>query len=265
VPSSASRRRVKLGQIWIDSLTFAGALDEIEALVARGQGGAVFTPNIDHVVMAESDEAFRLAYAGAELSLVDGKPLLWASRLLGWPLPEKISGADLVLPLMRRAAERKWRVYLLGGAPGVADSARELLRRDHGVDVAGADSPQVGARGTFEPQIVERVRAAAPHLLLVALGAPKQELFIHAAKAQLAPAVALGIGAGLDFIAGAVKRAPAWMSQAGLEWFYRLSREPRRLWRRYLVNDPKFLAVLARDLRVPKEARGRTSAPGPGA
>jgi N-acetylglucosaminyldiphosphoundecaprenol N-acetyl-beta-D-mannosaminyltransferase len=188
---------------------------------------------------------------------VDGKPLLWASRLLGWPLPEKISGADLILPLMRRAAERKWRVYLLGGAPGVAERAQELLRRAHGVDVAGADSPQLGPRGTFEPQVVEKLRAAAPQVLLVALGAPKQELFIHAAKAQLAPAVALGIGAGLDFLVGAVKRAPAWMSHAGLEWFYRLSREPRRLWRRYLVNDPKFLAVLARDLGLPKTARAR--------
>ena len=112
--------RLRLGRIPIDVVSFGGALDRIEGLIAAGQGGYVVTPNIDHVVLAEDHPGFRDAYEGASLSLVDGQPLVWVSRLLGEALPEKISGSDLILPLMERAAVRRWRVYLLGGAPGVA-------------------------------------------------------------------------------------------------------------------------------------------------
>jgi N-acetylglucosaminyldiphosphoundecaprenol N-acetyl-beta-D-mannosaminyltransferase len=256
VSQSTKRARLKIGRLWIDALTFDQALDQIEALVSAG-GGAVFTPNIDHIVNAEADSAFREAYEAAALSLVDGKPVVWASRLLGAALPEKISGADLIAPVMRRASERGWGVYLLGGGPGVAERAAQMLQRDPGVRVVGVDSPRVAPDGACEPDVLERISRARPEILLVAFGSPKQELFIHRNSAALAPAVALAIGAGLDFIAGAVRRAPAWMSNAGLEWLYRLSREPRRLWRRYLVNDPKFALILLKTLREPRTARER--------
>jgi N-acetylglucosaminyldiphosphoundecaprenol N-acetyl-beta-D-mannosaminyltransferase len=239
--------RVRFGTIWVDSLTFAAALDAIEGLVESGQGGAVFTPNVDHVVMAESDAAFREAYANASLSLADGQPLVWASRLLGSPVPERVSGSDLLGPLLARAGERGWRVFLVGGAPGCAKAAAERFVAAYRVQIAGIEDGRIDlAQGAASEALIERIREARPHLVLVALGAPKQELWIAARRERIAPAVSLGIGAALDFAAGAVRRAPGWMRRAGLEWLYRLAQEPRRLARRYLWNDPKFLAVLVR-------------------
>ena len=253
-----SRPRVQIGQLEIDAVTFTQALDTIAELVARRNGGAVFTPNVDHVVKAERHPDFRRAYSRADLCLADGMPLVWASRLLGSPLPEKVSGSDLVLPLVRLAAKRRWRVYLLGGRPGVAEEAGEKLAREFGARIVGTDSPIVDLDGTADSseQTLERLRAASPDLVLVAFGAPKQELWIDRFSDRIGPAVAMGVGGSLDFITGQVKRAPAWMSRMGLEWLYRLLQEPRRMWRRYLVEDPAFIAIVARSRR---RARGKPS------
>ena len=116
---------------------------------------------------------------------------------------------------------------------------------------------RVGDRSPEQLAIVERIRAARPDLLLVALGAPKQEFWIDEHFAEIAPAVALGVGASLDFIAGTIRRSPRWMSKVGLEWLYRLGQEPKRLWRRYLVDDPKFLAIVLRTWRLPRAERER--------
>jgi N-acetylglucosaminyldiphosphoundecaprenol N-acetyl-beta-D-mannosaminyltransferase len=249
--ASATVARVRIGQLEIDAVTFAEALDRITELVERRRGGAVFTPNVDHVVKAEHDPDFRRAYSHADLCLADGMPLVWASRLLGSPLPEKVSGSDLMHPLMRLAAERQWRVYLLGGRPGVAQEAGEKLTRELDVTIVGTDSPVVGSDGTDKSseQTLERLSAASPDLVLVAFGAPKQELWIDRLGEGLGPAVAMGVGGSLDFITGQVRRAPAWMSRAGLEWLFRLLQEPRRMWRRYLVEDPAFITIVARSRR----------------
>jgi len=250
--------RLRLGQIEIDRITFGGALDAIEALIQQRRGGLVFTPNVDHVVIAERRPDFRDAYAAADLSLADGKPIVWSSRLLGEPVPEKISGSDLVLPLMDRAAARGWRVFLLGAGPGVAEAAADRLRA-RGVAIVGTAAPMVCMDpGKSDPEgnaAVATIRAAHPDLVLVAFGAPKQELWMHHRCSELTPAVLLGIGASLDFVAGRVRRAPSWISHAGLEWLWRLLREPRRLWWRYLVEDPRFLAILWRELRHRRRQR----------
>jgi N-acetylglucosaminyldiphosphoundecaprenol N-acetyl-beta-D-mannosaminyltransferase len=247
--NGAPRRRLNIGTLPIDNLTFAGALEAIERLVVAGAGGAVFTPNVDHVVLAERDAEFREAYAAADLSLVDGQPLVWSSRLLGERLPEKISGSDLTPALLELAARRGWSVYLLGGADGVAGKLEQELPKTMGLRIAGADAPRIGARGdAAESAVFDRIRERAPQLLLVALGAPKQELFIHRARARLGPTVCIGVGASLDFIAGRVRRAPRWVSSSGLEWLYRLAQEPRRLAYRYLVKDPSFAWILLRTL-----------------
>jgi N-acetylglucosaminyldiphosphoundecaprenol N-acetyl-beta-D-mannosaminyltransferase len=256
-PSPAPRLR--LGPVEIDPVTLEQAIDAIERLVARGRGGFVVTPNVDHVVIAERRADFREAYAAASLSLADGQPIVWASRLLGAPLPGKVSGSDLVLPLMVRAARLGWRVFLLGAAPGVAEIAAERLGRDRGVEVVGTAAPFVKV-GPGEPDpegdaAAEAIRAARPDLVLVAFGAPKQELWMHRRQAALAPAVLLGIGASLDFVAGRVRRAPPLVSRIGLEWLWRLAREPRRLWRRYLVDDPRFLRVLWHEMRRRRRMR----------
>ena len=247
LPPMPLAQRVRFGRLWIDSLTFAAALDAIDDLVAAGGGGAVFTPNVDHVVRVDSDPRFRAAYARANLSLVDGQPLVWASRLLGHPLPEKISGSDLVEPLMERAGKRGWRVFLLGGAPGSARAAAEKWTLAHRVIIAGIEDGRIGPeRGPADDALLARIAAARPQLLLVSLGSPKQEIWIDERRDRLGPAVAVGVGASLDFVAGKVRRAPRWMRRSGLEWFFRLLQEPRRLAGRYLWNDPKFAAILLR-------------------
>lgn len=252
------RRQVRLGHLWVDALSFEEALRAVEALVVAGAGGSVFTPNVDHVVTAEDDAAFREAYAEASLALADGQPLIWAARALGTPLPAKVSGSDLVWPLVKLAAERRWRVYLVGGGPGVAAAAAERLEREFGVSVAGVDASIIPSDAAGQGDAVaERVRAAAPHLVLVALGAPKQERWIHRNLQRIRPAVAIAVGGSLDFLAGRVRRAPPWMSRAGLEWVFRLAQEPRRLARRYLVKDTRFLSVFARALMSPRSRRIR--------
>jgi N-acetylglucosaminyldiphosphoundecaprenol N-acetyl-beta-D-mannosaminyltransferase len=244
--------RVRIGRIWIDSLSFDEALVAIEALM--GRGGAVFTPNVDHVVTAEGNEELRAAYDAADLSLADGQWVVWASRVLKTPLPAKISGSDLTLPLATRAGKSGRSMYLLGGAPGAAEAAAQRLTAECGVRICGVDSPRIDLAKP-DPAIVDRVKKAAPDLVLVALGSPKQELWIHRNREALRPAVLLGVGATLDFLAGQVRRAPSWISRSGMEWAFRLALEPRRLSRRYLVNDPKFAAVVLRTLREPRLAR----------
>src|ERR1700722_6173018 len=136
--------RIQIGQVPIDAVDLQGALAGIGDLIKAGDGGTVFTPNVDHVVLAESNERFRQAYARVSLSLVDGTPVLWAARLLGKRLPEKVSGSDLVVPLMERAAERGWRVFLLGGGPGSGETAAARLKeRFAALNIIGIEAPRV--------------------------------------------------------------------------------------------------------------------------
>jgi N-acetylglucosaminyldiphosphoundecaprenol N-acetyl-beta-D-mannosaminyltransferase len=241
-----------LGSLPVDAVTREQALDFVEKLVQSGEGGAVFTPNVDHVVLAEENDRMRQAYARASLSLVDGMPLLWASHLLGDPLPEKVSGSDFTPLILGRAAQRGWRVFFLGGGPGVATLARDRLSEQvPALQVVGVDAPRIEVNDpdVKQEQLVRRIEAARPHLVLVALGAPKQEIWIDLVREKLKPAVLLAVGASLDFLAGTTPRAPRWMSRSGLEWLFRLGLEPRRLWQRYLLRDPKFLMIVGRALR----------------
>ena len=243
--------RIQIGRLPLDAVDLPGALDAINDLIRAGAGGTVFTPNVDHIVVAEWDDRFRQAYQRVSLSLVDGTPVLWASRLLGRALPEKVSGSDLFLPLMQRAAERGWRVFLLGGAPGAAETAAERLKVQFPLlTIVGVDAPRVDLNSALGDRlaVAARVAEAKPDLVLVAFGAPKQELFCDEAFEVLRPAVLVCVGAGIDFVAGVARRSPAWMSRWGLEWLFRLAQEPRRLAGRYLLRDPQFLLILLRQL-----------------
>src|SRR5215831_7278633 len=167
--AALSHLRIQVGKLPIDVVDMQQALDGIAALVAAARGGTVFTPNVDHVVQAESNEIFRRAYARASLSLVDGTPVLWASRMLGKPLPAKVSGSDLLYPLMQRAAERRWRVYLLGAGPTVAErAAQRLVEQLPGLEIVGTDAPSVSvdqASGA-DAAIAARITMTRPDLVL---------------------------------------------------------------------------------------------------
>jgi N-acetylglucosaminyldiphosphoundecaprenol N-acetyl-beta-D-mannosaminyltransferase len=249
--SLAQQGRIWIGRLPFDKVDMAGALASIEEMIATRAGGMVFTPNVDHVVMGEHDDRFRSAYHRASLCLVDGTPVLWASRLIRQPLPEKVSGSDMVLPLMQRASQRRWRVFLLGGAPGVGDSAAARLRTMFPeLDIVGIAAPRIDLGGALAERraVAAQVAAARPDLVLVAFGAPKQELFCDEVMDVLKPAVLVCVGAGVDFVAGVAKRSPAWMSRWGVEWLYRLAHEPRRLAGRYLLRDPEFALIVLKQI-----------------
>ena len=251
-------KKIRLGTIHADFVTFNQSIDIIDRLISSRQGGFVVTPNVDHVVQAEHHEGLRTAYRHAALSLVDGTPLLWISRLLGSPLPEKISGSDLVRPLLERAAATGMRVYFLGSAPGVGDRAAQILRTEMpDLKIVGVDSPPMGfdKDPALEHAVLEKATAANPDLVMIALGCPKQELLMDRWHRRMAPAVMLGIGASLDFIAGHAKRSPKWMSRWGLEWAYRLSQDPKRMAERYLFRDAAILHIFCKMLRLPKSDR----------
>lgn len=263
-----SRRGLLYGKIWVDALTFEGALDAFDALVAAGKGGRVYTPNIDHVVLAEEDMRFAEAYARADLSFADGMPLVALSRLRSVRLPEKVSGSDFMLPLMERAARRGWRVYLLGGMEGVAETAAaKLVERYPGLQIVGKDPAHISLSASKEEREREiaRIKETQPDVVLVALGAPKQEIWIDDVATALAPSVLMGVGASLDFLAGRAVRAPQWMSKAGLEWLHRLTKDPKRMFQRYLIRDSRFPGILARQwmrqrikgIRGPQDGTGR--------
>jgi N-acetylglucosaminyldiphosphoundecaprenol N-acetyl-beta-D-mannosaminyltransferase len=241
--------RIKFLNTYIDNVTMEEALEKISNMVESKQGGYVVTPNVDHLVTLEKDALFRRIYDEADLILADGKPLIWISKLLKTPIKEKISGSDLFPLLAEMAAEKGYTMFFLGAAEGVAAKAAENLKIKYpGLQVVDTYSPPYG----FEDDevelayILDRVQEASPDILIVGLGAPKQEKFIYRYRERLKVPVALGLGASLDFEAGTVKRAPRWMSEHGLEWLYRMCKEPGRLVKRYVVDAVELLPLILR-------------------
>ena len=233
----------------VDRVTMDGAVDYIEALIREDDFSYTVTPNVDHLVKLRQDPEFRVAYDAADLAVADGVPLLWASRLLESPLPERVNGTDLMVRLAAMAASNDYSVYLLGGAPGTAAAAaRHLQEQYEGLRVAGHACPPVGFDRQSETNdpFVESVAASGADILFVGLGAPKQEKWIHAHGRRTGVRYAIGIGGSFSLITGHIRRAPLWAQRSGLEWAWRLAHEPARLWRRYLVDDLPFVTYLAK-------------------
>jgi len=209
--------------------------------------------------MLERHEGLRRAYDGADLVLADGMPVVLASRLLGRGLPERVTGADLV-PAVFEAAQRRGglRVFLLGAGPGIAEEAAvKIEQRWPGVQVTGTYCPPMGFENDPDENatILSRIAAATPDVVVVGLGAPKQELWVHAHREQIDAGVALCVGATIDFLAGHKSRAPLWMQKAGLEWLHRVATEPRRLLGRYLRDAWHFPRLVWREWTTPHAIR----------
>jgi N-acetylglucosaminyldiphosphoundecaprenol N-acetyl-beta-D-mannosaminyltransferase len=255
-PRQIARQRVRLFGIGIDAVRMDQAVAQLLIWISERDGVCryVVTPNVDHVVLYQELEELRQAYAAASLVLADGAPVVAASRLLGRPLPERVAGSDLVPCLFHEATWQRLplRVYLLGGAPGVGQRAAERIAAAWpGIEVVGLASPPLGFErdASLNSELVADINACEPDLLLVGLGAPKQELWIHRHHAQLAVPAALCIGATIDFLAGHRSRAPRWMRRTGLEWLHRVLCEPRRLARRYARDAWHFPQLVWRDWR----------------
>jgi N-acetylglucosaminyldiphosphoundecaprenol N-acetyl-beta-D-mannosaminyltransferase len=233
-----SRPPIAILGVPFDNVTTTEAVTAIEQMVASRSPHYLVTANVDFLVQAQSDVELRHILAEAHLVLCDGTPLVWASRLLGNRLPERVAGSDLVPVLLKVAAEKKYRVFLLGATPDSVDQAASRLRIQHpSLILAGHYSPPFNTLLSMDhAEIKRRVREAQPDLLFVAFGCPKAEKWIAMHYRELGVPVVAGVGATIDFLAGRVKRAPRWMQLAGMEWIFRLGCEPRRLFRRYMKD-----------------------------
>ena len=242
------RRVVDILGVCIDDVTMDETLARIVAFIAQGTPHQITTVNPEFVVEAQRNAPFRVVLEGCDLALPDGVGLLWAARVLGRPLRERVAGSDLLPELARLSARRGYRLYLLGAAPGVAERAAAVLT---------ADNPSLQVVGTYagspsmeeEDTIVAMVRAAAPDLLFVAYGAPRQDLWIHRNLERLGVPVCMGVGGSLDFVAGVAVRAPRWARRWGLEWLHRLVQEPWR-WRR-MLSLPHYAGLVLRARYLP--------------
>ena len=245
----ALRPRVDLGGVLVDQVDLQSALERVRRFLPVGTQARrphqIVTVNLDFISIAHDNSTFQQLLNQADLAVADGMPLVWLSRLKGIPLPQRVAGVDLFDECCALAAEEGRGVFLLGAAPGVADKAAERLKERYpGLLVVGTYAPPRGPMTRKENErIVRMVRRAAPDFLFVALGAPRQDLWIRENMERLNVPVAMGVGCVFDLFAGAVNRAPEWMQRSGLEWAFRLGQEPTRLWRRYLLND---LPVLGR-------------------
>ncbi|MCF7627475.1 WecB/TagA/CpsF family glycosyltransferase [Holdemanella sp. SCCA2] len=238
--------RIKFMNTDIDNLTMAETLNEIEKLIQKKNCSYVVTPNVDHIVRLEKDEELQKVYKNASLILTDGKPLIWISKWYKTSIKEKISGSDLFPRVCQLAANKNYTMYLLGAAEGVADTAaRNLMKKYPGLNIVGTYSPPFGFEKNEQEmnKIKIQIQDVHPDILIVGLGCPKQEKFMYYHCKELGVPISFGLGASIDFEAGNIKRAPKWMSNHGLEWLYRFSKEPKRLFKRYFVDDLKIIQV----------------------
>jgi N-acetylglucosaminyldiphosphoundecaprenol N-acetyl-beta-D-mannosaminyltransferase len=243
-------------RVWILGIPFvrlrmAGTVQAICDLIDRRDPAYIITANLHYAMLTEQHVDLRAINEAAALIIADGAPLVWASRWNGEPLPERVAGSDLIFELSSVAAQRGFRLFLLGGAEGVAvEAAHRLCARYPGLRVVGTECPSLQhLSGEEEAALVARIRAARPDILLVAFGQPKGERWIYRHRDELLVPVSIQVGASLDFAAGMIRRAPRWMQKAGLEWAFRVALEPRRLFWRY-AGDAWFLVrVFVRRLR----------------
>jgi N-acetylglucosaminyldiphosphoundecaprenol N-acetyl-beta-D-mannosaminyltransferase len=251
-------------------MTMERTMEWIAQAVRQHTPRFIATANVDFAAQASRDVELQRLLLSADLVLCDGTPLVWASRWMGAPLPERVPGSDLVPRICEKAGELGWRLYFLGASEEVlAEARRRLLQKHPGLQIAGMESPPYKPLSEFDHAgINRRIREARTDILLVAFGCPKQEKWIGMNLQEHGAAVSIGIGATFDFLAGKFSRAPAWAGALGVEWLYRMAQEPRRLVGRYLFD----LIFFARDIRAqrrhlshhPQPTANTTMPPTPG-
>lgn len=231
----------------IDNLSMEETLGRIEEFVTSGDPHQHVSVNVDKLVKASRDPQLRRIINECDLVSVDGMPVVWASRLLGQGLKERVAGIDLFEALVGRAAVKGWRVFFLGATEDVVSEVTSHYSRVYpDLAIAGYRN---GYWDTSEDEsVAEQIRAARPDLLFVAISSPKKEQFLGRHQGLMRVPFAMGVGGSFDVIVGKVNRAPRWMQKAGLEWFYRFLQEPRRMFKRYFVDDVAFLKLLTKEV-----------------
>ncbi len=259
VSTSSQQRKVKLDydeldiprcKVWgvpFDCVTLPESIEVIESLIERGKPSYVITANLNYVMLHHEDPTMHAITEEADLILADGQPIVWRSQLDDQNLPERVAGSDMIFDIAERAADRGWKIYFLGGEEGVAAAcAEKLVEKFPTLKIAGVESPPFRSLTADEQAAQdERIRATGADVLLVAFGQPKGERWIHEHHERLGVPVSIQLGASFDFIAGTATRAPAFWQAIGLEWFYRMCSDPKRLIARYWANA-KFLCAQIR-------------------
>lgn len=238
---------IRLCGMEVDVVDTPGLIDRIFDGLVEGHGGWVVTANLDILRQYVATEGARELYEGADVRVADGMPLVWAARVLGQALPERVAGSSVSWMLAEQAAGEDRSIYLLGGEPEAADLARNVLQaRYPGLDIRGCSSPMLACPPSDDEvaSVIADLEAAQPDIVFVAMGAPKQDHLIAAVRERFPATWFIGVGATLGFISGREQRAPEWAQRLGLEWAHRLVHDPRRLARRYLVDDLPFVARL---------------------
>ena len=232
---------------YVNNVSMGETLDEISRLIDSKQKSYVVAINVDVVMKIEKDNYLKKISDEADLTLVDGKPLVWISKWHKRPVKGKISGSDLIPELCRVAAIKRYSIFIIGGKTGVAEKAKmNICEKYKGINVVGTYSPPLG----FEKDNAEIIRInkliseAHPDIVVCCFGCPKQEKWVYENYRVYDGIVSICAGATVDFLAGNIKRAPKWMSNHGLEWLYRLFQEPRRLFKRYLIDDVRIVKLI---------------------
>lgn len=238
--------RITLMGCRVDNLTMEETLGKVEGFIQSGLPHQHVVVNVDKLVKASRDQELRQIINECALINVDGMPVVWASRLLGKPLKERVAGVDLFEALMRRAGEKGWRVFLLGAREEVVSKVAETYSGKYpGLVLAGYRNGYW--KDEEEEAVAEQIRASQADLLFVAISSPKKEQFLGKYQANMRIPFAMGVGGTFDVAIGKVKRAPLWMQKSGLEWFYRFLQEPRRMFRRYFIDDMAFIGLLLKE------------------
>lgn len=252
-----NKKRVQLFGVEIDLLNMNETVARIFEWFGSPESDCKFvvTPNVDHIVKVQTDVGLQAAYKDATLVVTDGKPVVWAASLLGVNIPGTVPGSDLVPAIFdySQSNNRPIKVFLLGAMPGVADRAKELIHQKWPlVQVVGTLSPDFGfdRRDDESKVICETINKSGAELLVLGLGAPKQELWVTAYASLLKVKAALCVGATIDFLAGEKPRAPMWMRKAGLEWLHRMLSEPKRLAKRYFIDAIEFPKIVFKAWRL---------------
>ncbi|THV28418.1 WecB/TagA/CpsF family glycosyltransferase [Glycomyces paridis] len=241
--SDSKLRRVDVLGVGVSTVNQAMALDEVTRWVDDAERHYVCVTGVHGVMESQRDPELLAIHNASGLTTPDGMPMVWAGRKAGAEWMDRVYGPDLMLNVLGRAAERGWSSFLYGGKDGVPELlAEKLIARIPGLKIAGTYSPPFRPLTEDEDDaIVKRINDSGAQLVWVGLSTPKQERWMAAHRDRLTAPALFGVGAAFDFHAGLVPQAPPWMQRNGLEWFYRLTKEPKRLWRRYLVNNPAYL------------------------
>ncbi len=242
--------RIEMMGCKIDNLSMEESLQTIEGFIRSGKPHQHVVVNVDKLVKASRDPELRQIINDCALINADGMPVVWASRLLGKGLKERVAGVDLFDALMARAAKKGWRVFLLGAHEEVVSGVFRLYQKKY------PNLPFAGYRNGYwkpeeEAEVVEHIKAANADLLFVAISSPKKEQFLGRYQAEMRIPFAMGVGGTFDVAVGKVKRAPVWMQKSGLEWFYRFLQEPRRMFKRYFIDDMAFFGLLMKEMAAP--------------